>query len=158
MSMLERLYKDAILEHYKRPHNRGEIADARHRHEGLNPSCGDELELFLRVEDGVVQAARFVGTGCAISQASASMMTDRIQGETVEKALEIAAAFKAMIRGEPPADLLGEPAVLQGVSQLPARVKCADLAWITLEHALAAGAQEGSQAGHRAERSDRPVD
>lgn len=137
MSMLERLYKEAILEHYKRPRNRGTLQGATHVHEGLNPSCGDELELHLRVADGVVTEARFVGVGCAISQASASMMTDRIQGEPVAKALALAEGFKAMIRGAPPADDLGEAAALQGVSRLPARVKCADLPWITLEHALA---------------------
>lgn len=142
MSMLERLYKEAILEHYKRPRNRGALPDATHRHEGLNPSCGDELELFLKVEDGVVREARFEGQGCAISQASASMMTERIIGEPVPEALAVAAAFKAMIRGEPAPDDLGEPAVLQGVSKLPARVKCADLPWITLEHALAGGPAE----------------
>jgi nitrogen fixation NifU-like protein len=136
MSMLERLYKEAILEHYKRPHNRGTLAGATHVHEGLNPSCGDELELHLRVVEGVVQEARFEGEGCAISQASASMMTDLIQGEAVADALALAESFKAMIRGAPPTDRLGEAAALQGVSQLPARVKCADLAWITLEHAL----------------------
>lgn len=137
MSMLERLYKEAILEHYKRPRNRGALPDATHRHEGLNPSCGDELELYVKVEDGVVRQVRFEGQGCAISQASASMMSERITGESVAEALAIAAAFKAMIRGEPAADIIGEPTVLQGVSKLPARVKCADLAWITLEHALA---------------------
>ena len=114
--MLERLYKEAILEHYKRPRNRGTLPDATHRHEGLNPSCGDELELFLKVEDGVVREVRFEGQGCAISQASASMMSERISGEPVADALSIAEAFKAMIRGEPPSDLIGEPAVLQGVS------------------------------------------
>lgn len=141
--MLERLYKEAILEHYKRPRNRGSLDDATHVHEGLNPSCGDELELQLRVRDGVVEAARFVGEGCAISQASASMMTQRVTGVPVAEALELAAAFKAMIRGDAPSDALGEPAVLQGVSKLPARVKCADLAWITLEHALRDGSGSG---------------
>lgn len=136
MGFLESLYRDAILEHYKRPRNRGSLPDATHVQEGLNPSCGDELELFLRVEDGVVREARFEGVGCAISQASASMMTERIEGVAVEDALELAASFKAMVRGEAPADSLGEARVLQGVSKLPARVKCADLPWITLELAL----------------------
>lgn len=135
--MLERLYKEAILEHYKRPRNRGRLETPTHVQEGLNPSCGDELELFLRVEDGVVRDVRFEGAGCAISQASASMMTQAILGASVEEALERAAAFKAMVRGEGVPEGLGDAAALQGVSQLPARVKCADLAWITLEHALA---------------------
>lgn len=142
MGFLDRLYQDAILEHYKRPRNRGTLSDATHVHEGLNPSCGDELELFLKVEDGHVRQVRFEGAGCAISQASASMMTERIQGVSVVEALAVAADFKAMIRGETPSDNLGEAAILQGVSKLPARVKCADLAWITLEHALSDTAAE----------------
>ena len=144
MGMLERLYKEAILEHYKRPRNRGTLEDPTHVHEGLNPSCGDELELQLRVEEGVVRQARFTGAGCAISQASASMMTERIQGVSVEEAREVADAFKAMIRGGEASASLGEAAVLKGVSQLPARVKCADLPWITLEHALASGGDDSA--------------
>ena len=136
MSMLEQLYREAILDHYRRPRNRGPLDGATHVHEGLNPSCGDELELHLRVDAGVVREARFTGTGCAISQSSASMMTERICGEPVEVALRLAASFKEMIRGGEPSAALGDAAVLQGVSKLPARVKCADLAWITLEHAL----------------------
>ena len=136
MSFLDTLYKEAILEHYKRPRNKAPLPDATHRQEGLNPSCGDEVELFLRVHDGVVEEARFDGAGCAISIASASMLTERIAGMPVDEALALASAFKAMVRGEPPADDLGDLAALQGISKLPARVKCADLAWITLEHAL----------------------
>ena len=147
MSMLEQLYREAILEHYRRPRNRGALDGATHVHEGLNPSCGDELELHLRVEDGVVREARFTGTGCAISQASASMMTERIQGEPVEAALHLAQSFKEMIRGGDASEALGEAVVLQGVSNLPARVKCADLAWITLEHALAGDDGRGSREG-----------
>lgn len=158
MGFLERLYQDAILEHYKRPRNRGELADATHVHEGLNPSCGDELELFLRVEDGVVREARFVGEGCAISQASASMMTQRIENEPVAQALALAASFKAMIRGETPVETLGEAMALQGVSKLPARVKCADLAWITLEHALRASTDGGESTGDKQAGGERNGD
>lgn len=147
MGFLDTLYKEAILDHYKRPRNRGRLEDPTHAQEGLNPSCGDELELFLEVVDGVVRAARFEGAGCAISLASASMLTEQVTGRTVEEALRLAADFKAMVRGEPPADTLGELQALQGISRLPARVKCADLAWITLEHALAgAGDAEESTA------------
>ena len=136
MSLLDTLYKEIILEHYKRPKNRGELKPHTHRQEGLNPSCGDELELFLNVEDGVVTGVSFVGEGCAISQASASMMTEAIKGKPVEDALALSEKFKAMIHGKPPADELGDLKLLQGISKLHARVKCATLAWITLEGAL----------------------
>ena len=129
------LYKEIILDHYKRPRNRGEIAGATKR-EGLNPSCGDELVLFLDVRDGVIQDAKFTGEGCAISQASASMMTQAVRGKPVGEALELSRAFKAMVRGEAPAEALGELKLLQGVSKLHARVKCATLSWVTLEEAL----------------------
>ncbi len=136
MSFLESLYQAVVLEHYRHPHNHGPLADATHRQEGVNPSCGDELTLHLRVEDGRIGDARFEGEGCAISQASASLMTDALKGRTVDAALELARDFKAMIRGEAPSSELGDLAALQGVSKLHARVKCATLAWTTLEAAL----------------------
>ena len=133
--MFDALYKEIILDHYKKPRNRGEIAGAI-QHEGLNPSCGDELALFLLVEDGIVKDAKFMGEGCAISQASASMMTEAVRGRSVGEALDLSRAFRAMVRGEPPAEMLGELKLLQGVSKLHARVKCATLPWVTLEEAL----------------------
>lgn len=136
MSLLETLYQQAILEHYKRPRNRGRLEPHSHHQEGLNPSCGDELEVFLTVRDGVVTGVGFEGQGCAISQASASMMTEAIKQRPVAEALSLARDFKAMIRGEPPAARLGELTALQGVAKLHARVKCATLAWVTLEQAL----------------------
>lgn len=142
MGFLESLYQDVILEHYRHPHNHGRLDPASHVQEGVNPSCGDELTLFLRVENGVIDAVRFEGEGCAISQASASLMTDALEGLSPADALALAGAFKAMIRGEGVAPELGELAVLQGVSKLHARVKCATLAWTTLEAALAGSASE----------------
>ncbi len=136
MSFLESLYKDVILEHYKRPHNRGVLSGASHTQEGVNASCGDELTLYLRVDQGVIRDVRFEGEGCAISQASASLMTDALKGRSVERALELSRSFKAMIRGEEPDPELGELAALQGISKLHARVKCATLAWTTLDAAL----------------------
>ncbi|MEJ2290439.1 MAG: SUF system NifU family Fe-S cluster assembly protein [Deinococcales bacterium] len=136
MSFLENLYKDVILEHYKRPHNRGALSDASHTQEGVNPSCGDELTLYLRVEDGTIRDVGFEGEGCAISQASASLMTDAIKGASVERALALSRSFKGMIHGEPPAPELGELTSLQGIAKLHARVKCATLAWTTLDAAL----------------------
>jgi len=136
VSFLESLYKDVILEHYKRPHNRGALSAASHVQEGVNPSCGDELTLYLRVDDGVIRAVAFEGEGCAISQASASLMTDALKGRSVDQALELSRAFRAMIRGQPPAPELGELSALQGIAKLHARVKCATLAWTTLDEAL----------------------
>jgi nitrogen fixation NifU-like protein len=136
MSFLDSLYKDVILEHYKRPHNRGALDQPSHVQEGENPSCGDELTLYLRVADGIIREIGFEGEGCAISQASASLMTDALKGRSVEAALELSEAFRAMIRGQPPAPELGELSALQGVARLHARVKCATLAWTTLERAL----------------------
>ncbi|HKI55967.1 MAG TPA: SUF system NifU family Fe-S cluster assembly protein [Trueperaceae bacterium] len=138
-TFLESLYKDVILEHYRRPHHRGRLERASHTHEGVNPSCGDELTLYLRVEDGVIRDVAFEGEGCAISQASASLMTDALAGASVERAAALSRAFKDMIQGEPPAEELGDLALLQGISKLHARVKCATLAWTTLDAALAAG-------------------
>lgn len=136
MGFLDELYKEAILQHAKHPRNRGRLEPADVRREGLNPSCGDELELTLNVEDGVVKEVRFLGQGCAISQSSASMMTEAIQGRPVEEVLALSRSFRAMIRGDDPAPELGELRVLEGVRRLHARVKCATLAWVTLDEAL----------------------
>ncbi|MEJ2667811.1 MAG: SUF system NifU family Fe-S cluster assembly protein [Deinococcales bacterium] len=138
-SFLESLYKDVILEHYRRPHHRGRLSKPSHSHEGVNPSCGDELTLDLRIEDGVIREVGFEGEGCAISQASASLMTDALEGATVDRAALLSREFKAMIRGEPPSPELGDLALLQGIAKLHARVKCATLAWTTLDAALAEG-------------------
>lgn len=139
------MYKEVILEHYKQPRNHGKMADATLSSEGINPSCGDEVELFLKLEEGVVKEVSFVGEGCAISQSSTSMLTEAIEGKTVAEALELAAQFKAMIQGEDPAETLGDLKVLRGVSKLHARVKCATLAWVTLEEALEGVKQGGAE-------------
>ena len=131
--MLEQLYKAAILEHYKRPRNRGTLPAPATSEVGINPSCGDELELFLSVENKIVKEVAFIGEGCAISQASASMMTQAIKGKTLAEVNTLSADFKTMLHGEDVADALGELKVLQGVSKLHARVKCAVLPWTVLE-------------------------
>ncbi len=136
MFMLNTLYKEMILEHYKRPRNRGVLEEATVIQEGTNPSCGDELELYLQIEGGVICKIRFIGEGCAISQASTSMMTEAVRERTVEGALELSRKFKAMIHGAPPAEELGDLCLLQGISKLHARVKCATLPWTTLEQVL----------------------
>ncbi len=136
MSFLDNLYKEIILEHYKKPRNYGILSPATLSREGLNPSCGDELEIFLNIEDGKITDAKFKGEGCAISKASASLMTVAIKGKEVKEAQKLTTQFKEMIRGKEVAEELGDLSVLQGVAKLPARVKCATLAWVTLEQAL----------------------
>lgn len=136
MSLMDTLYKEIILEHYKRPRNHGELDPHTVRQEGVNPSCGDELELYLLIDGGTVRDVKFVGEGCAISQASASMMTQALKGLPVDEARELAHEFKAMIHGDDPSERLGDLKLLQGISKLHARVKCATLPWVTLEEAL----------------------
>ena len=136
MSLLDSLYKEIILDHYKRPRNRGELDPHTIRQEGLNPSCGDELELFLLLDGETVSDVKFIGEGCAISQASASMMTQALKGLSVDEARVLAADFKQMIQGGEPSERLGDLKLLQGISKLHARVKCATLPWVTLTEAL----------------------
>lgn len=137
MGLLDDLYQSVILEHNRRPHNYGVLDPYDVAIEGVNPSCGDELTLYLRLDGAIIERAGFVGEGCAISRASASLMTDALVGLDLHEAASLASSFKHMIRtGEVGPDL-GESAALQGVSRLHARVKCATLAWVTLEQALA---------------------
>ena len=134
------LYNQIIVENSRSPHHRHAVSDATISLEGVNPSCGDDITLQLRVKDGIVQEAGFTGEGCAISQASTSLMIDLIEGKTVEEANQLATLFFGMIKGEvkdeDELDSLGDAVALQGVSHMPARVKCAVLAWHTLQDAL----------------------
>ena len=149
---LNSLYQQLILEHYKRPRNKGELDDASVGVHMRNPTCGDEVKLQLRVEDGVVVGVGFTGQGCSISQASISMMTDRLKGARVEDALALAERFTRMMHGdeEPARDRsLGDLRALQGVSRFPVRVKCALLGFDALQEALkeeSAGADGQPQA------------
>jgi nitrogen fixation NifU-like protein len=136
MSLMEQIYKQVIVERSRHPRHRGVADPHTHCQEGVNPSCGDELTLTLRVEDGRIADARFEGQGCAISQASADLMAEALLGLREEEARRLAAAFKAMLRGEPVEEDLGELRALEGVRRLHARVKCATLPWVTLERAL----------------------
>jgi len=140
MSSLGDLYQEVILDHNKRPRNFHEVPGANRRAEGHNPLCGDRLTVTLDVEDGVIREVGFLGSGCAISKASASMMTDSVKGKSVEEAERIFEAFHAMVTGKQengfdPEDL-GKLAVFEGVREFPVRVKCASLAWHTLRAAL----------------------
>jgi nitrogen fixation NifU-like protein len=139
MNLLEELYKEILLRHYKHPLNFRSLEDASVRMPGVNPSCGDSLELYLRLENGRIAEAAWQGQGCAISMTSASLMSELIKGKTPPEALELTRKFKAMIvEGAEPASELGELRALAGVHKLHARVKCATLAWNTLEEALKA--------------------
>jgi len=135
---LDDLYRETILDHYGHPRNKGVLEPADATREGVNPLCGDELRVAVRVRDGIVEDVRFDGKGCSISQASASMMTEMVKGKRVEEVAGLIAAFKTMMRGgEMPPEGLGDLEALQGVRKFPVRVKCATLVWITLEMALA---------------------
>lgn len=133
------LYREVIVEHYKHPRNKGELPDPTVRVELYNPVCGDEIELKLAVREGRIEAARFTGKGCSISQASASMMTEAIEGRSVEEVAGLVESFKRFLRGEEPAggaERLGELVALEGVRRFPVRIKCALLSWSALEQSL----------------------
>lgn len=135
------IYTAALMQHNSHPDYKYEMEGCTCSHEGVNPSCGDELTLQLRIEDGVIEEASFVGSGCAVSQASADMMADLITGETVEEAKRLVGLFLGMIKGEALSEEdkedLDEAAELESISRMPARVKCAELAWRTLDKLLA---------------------
>ncbi|WP_077611290.1 Fe-S cluster assembly sulfur transfer protein SufU [Clostridium sp. Marseille-P2415] len=137
---LDALYNQIIVENSRALQNRHKVEDATAVLEGVNPSCGDDITLELRVKDGIIEDAGFMGNGCAISQASASLMIDLILGRTVDEAKKLLHTFFGMIKGdvtdEGQLEALEEAVALQGISHLPARVKCAVLAWHTLEEAL----------------------
>lgn len=170
MSDLEDLYREIILDHYRSPRNRGELpSPPAHRIEGFNPLCGDEVVVFLQVDDGVVGDIRITGQGCSISQSSASLMSAAVKGKSVTEARDLIRTFKSMMsiheskldgespdgsesRGEDSSgediDIfsvdrgsLGELAALQGVVKFPVRIKCATLSW----NALAQGLDEVDQ-------------
>jgi nitrogen fixation NifU-like protein len=134
---LDELYRQVIMDHYQHPRNQGELDGRTVSVDLRNPSCGDEITLQLQVEDGKVCDVRFRGSGCSISMASASMMTEAVKGQPLPEALALAQVFRGMIQGQPvDTEVLGDLEALQGVSKFPARVKCAMLAWQALEKAI----------------------
>jgi nitrogen fixation NifU-like protein len=138
-SELSDLYQEVVLDHGKRPRNFGPLAGATHRAEGLNPLCGDHFTVYAKVDGGVVQEARFEGSGCAISKASASVMTGIVKGKTAEEIDRIFERFHRLVTEGPAgadAEDLGKLAVFGGVHEYPTRVKCASLAWHALRAAL----------------------
>jgi nitrogen fixation NifU-like protein len=138
MSDLRDLYQEVIFDHNRNPRNFRKVGDANRVAEGFNPLCGDRLTVYLRVEDGVVKDAAFKGTGCAISTASASLMTESVKGKTEAEAESLFRDFHGFVtgEGEGAAERLGKLQVLTGVREYPARVKCATLAWHTLHAAI----------------------
>ena len=154
MAGLEDLYREIILDHYRAPRNRGELpVPPAHRVEGFNPLCGDEVVLYLDVDDGVITDVRIAGQGCSISQASTSMMSAAVKGRAVTEARTLTRAFKALMSiheskiGGDTDDVdaaadelagvrLGDLEALQGVVKFPVRIKCATLAWNTLTQGL----------------------
>jgi nitrogen fixation NifU-like protein len=139
MSDLRDLYQEVILEHSKAPRNFHDLADANHKAEGFNPLCGDQFTVYLHMDGDTVRDISFQGAGCAISKASASMMTQIVKGKSRAEAEKLFNRFHKLVTGEEPAksgEDLGKLAVFSGVSEYPARVKCATLAWHTLQAAL----------------------
>ena len=136
---LSALYQELILDHYRRPRNKGALDDATHSVSLNNPLCGDEIDLQLRVDGDVIKEARFVGRGCSISQAAASMMTQLLKDQSIPHALALADRMSAMMRGDQAAaqdKTLGDLRALAGVSKFPVRIKCALLPWNALTDAL----------------------
>ena len=142
MSELSDLYQEILLEHNSKPRNFRKVDEPSRTAEGFNPLCGDQITLYLKLADGVIEDVGFQGTGCAISRASASMMTQSIKGKSLAEADEIFEAFHQMIT-EPDAETdyeaLGDLETLAGVNEYPTRIKCAILAWHTMRSALADG-------------------
>jgi nitrogen fixation NifU-like protein len=135
---LRDLYQEMIIDHGKQPRNFGSLAGANHSHAGHNPLCGDKLMVYLIERDGVVIDVRFEGTGCAISVASASLMTEAVKGKKIADIEVLFASFHVLVtEGKEPEETIGKLAALAGVSAFPVRVKCATLAWHTLMAALA---------------------
>lgn len=139
MSELRDLYQEVILDHYKRPRNFGPLEGADHKADGHNPLCGDRVTIYIVMDQDVIRDIKFEGEGCAISTASASLMTEILKGKTLAEVEKLFGEFHEMLTGDPsqPADpAQGKLAVFSGVREFPARVKCATLSWHTLQAAL----------------------
>ena len=139
MQGLDELYREVILDHYRDPHGADAIEDPTVQAEGFNPLCGDEVRLQLSIEDGHVAQVSIAPSGCAISVASASMLAQQIQGKPIPEALRLEQVFRNVMRGStwPPGEDFGDLEALEGVKNFPVRIKCALLAWMTFEQAVA---------------------
>jgi nitrogen fixation NifU-like protein len=138
MSDLNELYQEVILDHNRRPRNYRRLEGASHHAEGYNPLCGDRVTVFVQIDGGRISDVAFEGSGCAISKASASLMTDRVKGSTVAEARDLFERFHRMVTTPPDQEVeeLGKLSALAGVREFPVRVKCASLAWHTLKAAM----------------------
>jgi nitrogen fixation protein NifU and related proteins len=143
MSDLDELYQEVILDHNKSPRNFRVMAEANRKSEGYNPLCGDHVTVYVRLENGLIRDISFQGSGCAISKASASIMTAELKGKSETDAQNLFESVHKMLTGEtgPEGGGVGKLAILSGVCKFPARVKCASLAWHTLNAALTGAAQ-----------------
>jgi len=140
---LDELYRRVIMDHYKKPRNRGTLEEGTVSVFLHNPTCGDRISLQLRIDDGVVKEARFTGDGCSISMSSASMMTEAVKGRTTAEALDLAERFSLMMRGQAVEfEEYEDLEALSGVSKFPARIKCATLAWNALRKGIEHGRGE----------------
>jgi nitrogen fixation protein NifU and related proteins len=147
---LDELYKEVILDHYKNPRNKRALPEAERSCTKNNPLCGDEITVHAHLTDGRVAEITFEGSGCSISQASASMLTEAVEGTSVEDAEALAGRFRGMMEGkvEPDEDTFGDLMALKGVVKYPVRIKCAVLAWDVLQDALAGAGHPSAQATH----------
>ena len=140
MSELSELYQQVILDHNKKPRNFRKLETANHSAEGFNPLCGDQLTVYLNLEDGAVKEISFEGSGCAISKAAASMMTQAVKGKSKQEAEQLFSEFHSMVTGELDEETtsngLGNLKIFSGVREFPVRVKCASLPWHTMHAAL----------------------
>jgi len=143
MSDHRELYQETILDHSRTPRNKHGMPDANHHADGHNRLCGDKLSLYLKIKNGVIQDISFLGEGCAISTASASIMTETLKGKRIEDVAPLFERFHNMVAGpvekHEDEEVLGKLAVFSGVREFPVRVKCATLAWHTMKSALEGG-------------------
>lgn len=148
---LEELYREVILDHYKTPRNKRRLPGAELSCSRNNPLCGDEISIHAHMRDGRIVEVTFEGQGCSISQASASMLTEAVEGREIEAATGLASQFRAMMEGklEPDEDEFGELVALKGVVKYPVRIKCAVLAWDVLQEALSGAGRASAQSDHR---------
>ncbi len=155
--MLESIFRELLLDHYRRPRNKGPLPDATVSVSMRNPMCGDEIEVHLDLAGDSIRAVRFTGQGCSISQASASMMTVVLEGKSLDEALELEQRFLDLMHGSESArtdERLGDLRALEGVAKLPVRIKCALLAWNALDEGVRAHRKGGGVMGGRLELED----
>lgn len=150
VEQLDELYREVILDHFRQPRNQGQLPDAQIKAEGTNPLCGDEMTFWLKLKGAQIQTVRFIGKGCAISQAAGSMLSEQLHGKTFRDVERLIQAMKGLMQGQEPdpAIELGDLESLVGVRKFPVRIKCAALSWNVVEQGLA------EYQGQRSQRSD----